>query len=258
MKRGSATPFAESTFFHSMALPCCIPRTESRVHGCSTMETSLHQQLKLGYADDPSQTEVVMGRYRIDAVRGEELIEVQCASLSAIRDKCQNLLKRHTLRVVKPVIVRTRIVRLAAPDGKVKSRRMSPKRGSILDLFDDLIYFTRIFPHPNLTIEVPLIHVEQTRVPSNKRRRRRWQKDYQVDDVRLESIESTMEFSIPADLLAILNLSAGASVFNTADLAKAIDRPRSQAQQIAYVLRKTGAIDQTGRTKTGVVYQRAA
>ncbi|TWU60431.1 hypothetical protein Poly51_07070 [Rubripirellula tenax] len=229
----------------------------------SNMETTLHHQLKLGYADDPSQTEVVLGNYRIDAMRrcqesGDELIEVQCASLSAIRDKCHNLLKRHTLRVVKPVVIRTRIVKLTKPDGPVKSRRLSPKRGSVLNVFDEMIYFTRVFPHVNLTMEVPLIHVEEVRVPSQKKRRRSWHKDYKVADVKLESIESVIELKVPSDLLSLLDLPDTFTAFNTADLAAAIDRPRWHAQQIAYVLRKTGAIDQTGRNKSGVVYQRAA
>jgi hypothetical protein len=220
------------------------------------METTLHQQLKRCYADDDSNTEVVMGRYRIDAIRDGELIEVQCASLSAIRDKCQKLLQRHQLRIVKPIISRIRIAKIKKPGGPITSRRMSPKRGSILDLFDELIYFTRVFPHPNLTIEAPLVHVEQIRSPA-KKRRRRWHKEYKVEDVKLESIEGTIELREPADLLELIGLPADSGSFNTADIARATGRPRWVAQQIAYVLRKTGAIDACDRNRTGIIYQRA-
>ena len=126
-----------------------------------------------------------------------------------------------------------------------------------LDVFDELIYFTRVFPHPNLTIEVPMIHVEQLRAPA-KKRRRRWGKDCKVEDTRLESIEETIELRHPSDLLDLLNLPSAADSFNTADIASAIDKPRWTAQHIAYVLRKTGAIDQTGRTRAGITYARAA
>jgi hypothetical protein len=221
------------------------------------METTLHQQLKHRYAEDQSQTEVAVGRYRIDAIRNGELIEVQCASLSAIRDKCQNLLQRHQVRVVKPLIMRTRIAKIKKKGGPITSRRMSPKKGCVLDLFDDLIYFTRVFPHPNLTIEVPMIHIEQLRAPA-KKRRRRWQKDYRVQDVKLESMEGSIELRNPGDLLKLIQLPDGVDSFNTAELAKSIDRPRSHAQQIAYVLRKTGALDTTGRNRSGIVYRRAA
>ena len=226
--------------------------------GGGALETTLHQQLKRCYAAEDGSTEVVFGRYRIDAVRDDELIEVQCASLSAIRDKCRNLLRRHTLRVVKPVVLRTRIAKAKSVESPVTSRRLSPKRGSVLDVFDELIYFTRVFPHPNLVLEIPMIHVEQLRIPDKKKRRRRWRKDYKVGDVRLESIEDTKELRVPSDLLGLLSLPTKDADFNTADLAGWIDCPRWQAQHIAYVLRKTGAIDSTGRNRAGIVYRRAA
>lgn len=219
------------------------------------MERTLHHQLKRFYAEDESCTEVVMGRFRIDAVRNDELIEIQCASLSAIRDKCQELLKRHRLRVVKPIVYRTRITKIKKPDAKPVSSRMSPKRGELLDLFEELMYFTRVFPNPNLILEVPLVNVEEVRMPNKKKRRRRWHKEYQVFDVSLASIEQTVEFREPSDLLEILNWQARPAEFNTADLAAAIDRPRCFAQQVAYVLRKVGAIESTGRTRAGVIYE---
>ena len=67
-----------------------------------------------------------------------------------------------------------------------------------------------------------------------------------------------MELREPADLLSLIDLPADTESFNTADMAAAIDRPRWTAQQIAYVLRKTGAIDATGRTRSGIQYCRAA
>ena len=220
------------------------------------METTLHQQLKRCYADGDENTEVVMGRYRIDAIRDHELIEIQCASLSAIRDKSNDLLKRHQLRVVKPVVSRTRIAKVKCRDGPIVSSRMSPKRGTILDLFEDLIYFTRVFPNPNLTLEVPLIRVQQVRGPG-KKRRRRWHKEYKVHDVSLESIESCQEFHSAIDLLSIIPWPDGQlpDSFNTASLAAVIDRPRWVAQQIAYVLRETGAIESMQRKKSGIVYR---
>jgi len=219
------------------------------------METSLHQQLKHGYAAEAGDTEVVLGAYRIDAVRGDELIEIQCAGLSAIRDKCRDLLKRHKLRVVKPVVERTRIAKAKKKGGKIESSRMSPKRGNVLDVFEDLIYFTKVFPHRNLVIEVPLLHVIETRIPRERSRRRRWQKDYRVDDVALESIGESYHLSTAADLLAIVNVPAGTTEFNTTDLANWIDRPRWVAQKIAYVLRHTGAITTDRRQRSGIVYR---
>ena len=220
------------------------------------MERTLHRQLKLLYADSPGQTEVTVGDYRIDAICDGALIEIQCASLSAIKSKCHDLVQTHRLTVVKPVVVRTRIRKLARKGGRQTMRRMSPKRGSVREVFAELVYFTDLIPHPNLSIEVPLIHVEQTRVP-RKSRRRWWNKNYEVVDVSLESIEQTLEINDPSDLWTMMSIDPIRDDFNTVDLAAATGTDRHAAQQMAYVLRKTGAVETVARKKTGWVYRAA-
>ena len=136
-----------------------------------TMETSLHQQLKSHYAAHDAKTEVTLGKYRIDVVRSGELIEIQHGSLASIRDKIRSLLDEHRVRVVKPITLRKHLIKRKAKDKAVCDRRLSPKRGTILDLFHELVYFCRVFPHDNLILEVPLVTVEEWRFPGHGRRR---------------------------------------------------------------------------------------
>ena len=58
--------------------------------------------------------------------------------------------------VVKPIVARKHLVKQHRAGGKVDSRRRSPKQGTVLDLFEELVHFTRVFPHRRLTLEVPL------------------------------------------------------------------------------------------------------
>ena len=51
------------------------------------METSLHRDLKALYARDDAQFEVSLGNFRIDAVSGGRLVEIQHGSLAAIRPR---------------------------------------------------------------------------------------------------------------------------------------------------------------------------
>ena len=149
------------------------------------METSLHRQLKLTYAGDGARVEVPVGRYRVDVVCDGRLIEIQHGSLAAIRDKVRTLLQDYQVLVVKPIIVRKRLVKKDAKEGRVIGRRMSPKRGRDIDLFHELIYFSSLFPHRNLCIETPLVDVEEWRYPGHGRRRRRRASDHIVEDQRL-------------------------------------------------------------------------
>src|SRR5207248_2427091 len=120
--------------------------------------------------------------FRIDAVVGDRLIEIQHGSLAAIRAKVSRLLARHDVLVVKPLVIRKTLVRLSRRGGKEVSRRLSPKQGQLLDLIHELIYFTRVFPHPRLTLQTPLVEIEERRYPGHGRRRRWRKNDHVVED----------------------------------------------------------------------------
>jgi hypothetical protein len=221
------------------------------------METSLHRQLKSHYAPEASSTEVTLGPFRIDVVRSGELIEIQHGSLAAIRDKVLALTKQYQVRVVKPIVVSKCLVKRAARGRRVIDRRMSPKRGSILDLFHEMVYFCRVFPRPNLTLEVPLVSVEEWRYPGHGRRRWRRPRDFRVEDQKLLEVQTTYEFHTAADLAGLLPLDVPVP-FGTAHLAHALRIDVGFAQRIAYSLRQTGAIQQVGKAGNALLYARCA
>lgn len=221
------------------------------------METSLHNELKTHYADPQALFEVPLGRYRIDVVCGDRLVEVQHGSLAAIRDKVRALLGDHDVTVVKPIIVRKQLVRLSKKGGRVESRRMSPRQGRLIDLFDELVYFTRVFPHPRLTLDVPLIDVEELRYPGHGRRRRWRRNDFVVADQRLLAIHETHTLRTAADLRRLLPCGLVAP-FHTGDLAAALGVRRWIAQRVAYCFRKMGTVVEVGKQGNARLYQFAA
>lgn len=220
------------------------------------METALHRQLKLNYATSVEMTEVTVQGYRIDAIgkRGE-LIEIQHASLGALRDKTRCLLSEQTkrVRIVKPIIARKTLVTLDAPDGEMVRKRLSPKRGDVLDIFLDLVYFGTIFPHPKLILEVVLIEAQETRIDRAHPSRRRG-KRYRTLEQTLVGIESRFEFVKLSDLLALLPLGELPQPFDTAELAAAMGKPRWFAQKVAYCLRQAGAATLVGKRGNSQLY----
>lgn len=221
------------------------------------METSLHRQLKEIYADQGARIEAPLGKYRIDVVCNGELIEIQHGSLSAIRDKVRNLLSEHRVLVVKPIVRRKQLVKQDAKGGRVIGRRLSPKRGREIDFFEELIYFTRVFPHPNLAIEAPLVDIEEWRYPGHGRRRRRRNTDQIVEDQKLLSLDRVLRFRTAGDLLRLLPGDLP-TPFHTANLAEGLNVSRRLAQRIAYCLRKTGAVNQVGKQGNAWLYERCA
>ena len=221
------------------------------------METSLHRDLKRHYADKDAQFEVSVGDYRIDVARADRLVEIQHGSLAAIRDKVKTLLEDHAVTVVKPIVVQKLLVKRSRKDGPVASRRKSPKHGSLLDLFDDLVHFTRVFPHKRLTLETPLIDIEEWRYPGHGRRRRWRLNDYQIEDQKLVAIRATHRLQTAADLTRLIPCSLP-EPFHTGHLAKSLGVHRWVAQRIAYCLRQTGAVCEVGRQRNARLYQLSA
>lgn len=219
------------------------------------METTLHQQLKALYAGGAARTELAMDRYRIDAVTPHYLVEIQQASLAALRNKVRTLVQRHQVLVVKPLAARTRLIQRSSRGGPLVCARFSPRRETFFHLFDELVHFVGPFPHPRLTLEAVLIEQEEVRFAAC--RRRRFGKDYRVEDRRLSSVEASLRLRTAADLTALLPQTL-AEPFTTADIAAAAGVPRWLAQKAAYCLRKVGGIVAVGKRGNAWLYRLAA
>jgi hypothetical protein len=219
------------------------------------METTLHRQLKERYASDGALVEQRVGRFRIDVVQADQLVEIQLASLSAIRDKIAVLLTKHRVLIVKPIIVTKHLVKRSRAGGRIVSRRRSPKQRTLLDVFEELVHFTRVFPHRRLALEVLLVEIEEWRFPGHGRRRWRRDNDHQVEDQRLLGVLGVHQFHTAADLCRMLPVSLP-QPFHTGHLADGLGVERWIAQRMAYCLRKMGAIQSVGKLRGAWLYER--
>jgi len=221
------------------------------------METTLHRQLKALYAGPEARVEQRIAGFRIDAVCSDRLVEIQHGSLAAIRTKITRLLESHEVLVVKPLVIRKQLVRVSKRGGKEVSRRLSPKQGSLLDLFHELVYFTRVFPHPRLMLQAPLVEVEERRYPGHGRRRRWRRNDYVVEDQRLLAVIGVHQFQAASDLLSLLPADLP-DPFHSGHVADGLGIRRWIAQRIVYCLRQTGAAEACGKAGNTLLYKRAA
>ena len=218
------------------------------------METSLHRKLKELYATDGAKLEVAIDGFRIDVVRGEELIEIQHGSLAAIRDKIRRLLGRHRVRVVKPIVGHKLLVVRQSKGGRILRRRQSPKHGQLIDLFDELVHFTSVFPHRALTLEILLVDIEEWRYPGHGRRRRHRENDHLIEDQRLVAIHESRLFNLASDLRQLIPARLPRP-FHTGQLAQQLKVSRWQAQRIAYCLRTAGEVQQVGKSGNTRLYE---
>jgi hypothetical protein len=215
------------------------------------METTLHRQLKALYAGPKADCEVRIDGYRIDAVVSGRLIEIQQASLSALRAKVKTLLDSHRVLIVKPLAANKLIIHRDPKSHCILSQRRSPQHESVWDLFLDLVHFRDVFPHPRLTLEVLLVDIDEYRHERPGRRRSR--RSVRVQDRILRSLGERYRFRTAADLLKLLPDGFGPE-FTTAELATAVGLPRWWAQKIAYCLRNMQAVETIGKRRHAWLY----
>jgi hypothetical protein len=221
--------------------------------GPPTVERSLHRQLKERYGPEiGGRSEVVIGDFRVDAQSPDgRLIEIQSGPLGLLKRKLERLLPTSQIGVVKPIVVGRRVVCRDEPDGIDRKPRRSPKRGALLDAFDELVGLACLFPHANLTIDLLAVEVDELRVA----RRRR--PGYSVVDRVLRDVVQTVQLKEGHDLWSLLPEDLP-DEFTTRDLAARIGRSAEFARRVAYCLRESGAAEVVGKEGNRRIYARGA
>ena len=216
------------------------------------MATALHTQLKSYYVTAEDRHEIVVDQYRIDAIdkRGR-LIEVQCASLAAIRDKISRLLKTHQVIVVKPLAARKKITTLHRRGGDIVSSRYSPTRQKLAHVFVELVHFGA-FPHPRLRLDVLLTEQEEFRIPPTAGTS--WRKKFSVAERTLVEVKQQVQLKTAADLWKALDIQLPGE-FTTADLVTASGMPRWLAQKAAWCFRRMEFFSVCGKQGNAIRYR---
>jgi hypothetical protein len=221
------------------------------VTGVGTLrEGPLHRDLKSWYRHPGDDVEVPVGAYVVDIVRGDTLIEVQTSGFTNLGDKLGHLLDAHRVVVVHPIVLTRQIIRVDG-DGVVVSSRRSPKRGRAADVFTELVSWPTLLDHPNLSIDLVLVDIDELRRfhPGRAWRRHGWV----VAERRLRDVHATELLDAPSSLRRLLPDDLP-ETFTSADLAARWGGDRRLAQRALYCLRHLGLVRATDRTGRGVSY----
>lgn len=206
-------------------------------------EKSLHAGLKEWAGQPEDQFEVTVDGFVIDIVRGQTLIEIQTRHLYAMKRKLRRLLAEHEVRLLHPIAREKWIVRETAVGDPI-SRRKSPKRGQTLDIFKELVRFTGLIPHPNLTIDVLLTQEEEILRDDGQGswRRKRWS----IHDRRLLAVVEQASFATAVDYQGVI--PAGLKrPFTNKELAHSLACTTNLATKISYTLRQMDLLTISGK-----------
>jgi hypothetical protein len=172
-------------------------------------ESRLHHHFKIDYADRFGGLieQEVEGKVCDVVTPAGDIIEIQTTSLARQAPKVAALIETHKFRLVYPLV--TEKVIETYEEGKLVSRRRSPKKQNIYSIFREL---TGLYPwlcHPNFTLDVVCVKVAEERektpepvqlINRSRHFKRAW---YKRGKRLLEQGESRL-FTCADDYLALL------------------------------------------------------
>ena len=218
-------------------------------------ESSLHASLKGWYFKPGDSLEMEVDGSIVDLVRCGMCIEFQTKHLYAIKKKVLKLLTAHPVRIVYPLTVEKHILRIDINTEAVLSRRKSPIKGSLFDIFNELVRITQLIGYDLFSFEALFIREEQVLVNDGAGSWRR--KGWSVGDRRLIEVVGSTLFTEMDDYKKLIPKGLN-DPFSVKDLAGAIHRPGYLASKMAYSLREMGAIEIVGKKGNAYLYKMRA
>jgi len=214
-------------------------------------EKPLHASLKEWVAQPGDKFEVKVDGFFIDIVQGDLLIEIQTGSFASIKAKLKKLLRSHRVRLIYPIAHEKWIVKLPKNDNDKRTRRKSPKRGRVEELFYEMVSFPQLLAHPNFSLEVIMTKEEEIREYKKNKNWRR--KGWGTVERRLLDVVNQISFEEPSDWLSLL--PDGIEEFTTKDLAEKLRISKALAQKMAYCLRNADVVKLVGKEGRANLYK---
>lgn len=174
-------------------------------------ESSLHNSLKTLYSTIyEGKTEVEQDGHVYDILTANgNVIEIQTKNLSKLLPKILDTIdKGHNVKLVHPIVIKTTII-LYDENGNTISKRKSPKKGCIYDVFKELTGIYPVLLNKHFSLELVEINMIEERVRTSenvqsKNNRRRFRKNWIKINKKLDEILSTHRFNSKEDYLKLL------------------------------------------------------
>lgn len=147
-----------------------IIQSPRRRGGIGTLsEKTLHAVLKEYFQPFSDCHEIKVGGFVADIVGENGITEIQTQNLAALTKKLDAFLPCCRVTVVHPIITETTIVRIDETTGEILSRRKSPKRKSLISVFNELYPLRGYISNENFSLCVCLIKADVIKNTERKR-----------------------------------------------------------------------------------------
>lgn len=183
-----------------------------------------------------------------------EIFEIQTRSFDRLRRKLAAFLPKHPVTVVYPIPAAKMLSWLDAESGEASSFRKVPKKGSFYDAGRELARILPFLHHPNLSILLLLIDMEEYRLKNG------WGKDGKRGSERYDRIPTALSDSLlltdAASYEALFPFSL-ASPFTAKEFRRAVKGGPRTAPELLRVLGEMGVVERCGKQGNAFLYRKA-
>ena len=213
-------------------------------------EKPLHATLKWWVDDNPDHHEITLPCGKVaDVYDGLRVTEIQTGGFSPLRPKLEVLLPHYPVTVVHPIPRRKYLSWINPDTGETAPPRKSPKVGIFAHALRQLIYILPLLDHPNLTVRLVLMDMEEQRLADG------WGNEGKRGSHRAVmlplTLEDTLDLTCPADYAALIPDDLPAT-FTAAQFSKAT---RLQGRHLSGALKVLLACGVLTREKVGREWQ---
>lgn len=227
---------------------------ERERHGIGTLgEKTLHAVLKRYFESREEYQEIRLGGYVADISNEDGVIEIQTRNFNALRKKLKVFLESGKVMIVYPIPYIKWLRWIQEQTGETTDRRKSPKKGAPYQAFYELYKIKEFLLHPNLSICIVLLNVEEYRLLNG------WSEDKKrgstrYDRIPLEIVDEIYIQNVKGyDIMLPDTLDKN---FTSKDYKKCTKLTISQAQTALHVLHYVGAIKRVGKQGRAYVYEK--
>ncbi len=227
---------------------CNVLGEYSRSEGIGTLsERSLHRTLKFYYEPNKEFHEVKYLGSVADIKNKEGITEIQTKAFKYLVPKLKKFLKEDKVTVVYPLAANKTIRMVNKKSGEISPPRKSPMHENIYSAFYEIYNIREFLNHPNFTLRIALLDVEEYRYSLGKGRR----------GERIERMANNLideiEINSAKDFIAYIPKTLNPE-FTSAELAKAMGIRKDNVFYIINFLREIEIIKQVGKRGRAYVY----
>ena len=220
-------------------------------YGIGTLaEKTMHNVLKNYYSGSADYQEIPINEFVADIYMDGHIIEIQTGNFNKLRRKLDSFLPEYKVTIVYPLASVRNLIYIDNETGRLSDKRKSPKKDNYFTAFKELYKIKMYLNHPNLSLKLVKLEVDDYKIEKGKGKRRRYEK---YDIVPRELIEE-LDITRPEDFIQLIPMDLEER-FTAKDFSKAIKVNSSYGGVILNVFYYLGIVERVGKSGNSYIYE---